>query len=143
MANAANSTLDISFIQHEPGALCTPWMDLTFSENLLLCHRYYAKSNGYATLSPTANDWRGIGFSPGSFVRSSIRWPVTMANNSPSVQIFGADGTPNQVFTDLAGAIAISSISMIDAAGLGTIILASAPASVTGVLGQWNADIGW
>lgn len=141
-ANPAGSTLDIGFVQHEPGPYCSYLMDIPFAKNLQACQRHYAKSVAYDQLSGTANAWSGIGFvSNSTSVRCSIRFPVSMAAAAPAVTIMDNVGTANKVYPDSVGSVAISSVSMIDSEGIGTIILATA-ASYAGVLGMWHASSG-
>ena len=45
-----NSTFDIAFVQHEPGAVCSTFMDKPFSQNLDECLRYFQKSYDLATV---------------------------------------------------------------------------------------------
>src|SRR5262249_52495471 len=48
-AQPVNSTFDLAFIQHEPGALCTSPMELDFATNYDRCLRYYQKTYDYGT----------------------------------------------------------------------------------------------
>jgi hypothetical protein len=52
-ASAANSSFDISFVQHEPGPVCSTFMDKPFSQNLDECLRYYQKTYDYGTKPAT------------------------------------------------------------------------------------------
>ena len=46
-AQPGGSTLDIAFINHEPGPLCTQCIDKPFIQNLDECQRYFGKSYYY------------------------------------------------------------------------------------------------
>lgn len=51
-----NSTLDIAYIGHEPGNICTnPVLDVPFQKSLDECQRYFTKSYPYATKPGTAS----------------------------------------------------------------------------------------
>ncbi len=58
-ASAVNSTFDVAFVQHEPGAVCSTLMDKPFSQNLDECQRYYSKSPSYSALATAANNALG------------------------------------------------------------------------------------
>jgi hypothetical protein len=69
-AQVVNSTFDIAFCQHEPGAQATTLMDKPFTPNLDECQRYFTKSYPYGTKPGTASNTSGMA----SFVNTS---PVT------------------------------------------------------------------
>lgn len=58
-ASPVNSTFDLGFVQHEPGAVCSTLMDKPFSQNLDECQRYYSKSPSYSALATAANNALG------------------------------------------------------------------------------------
>ena len=58
-ASPVNSTFDIAFVQHEPGAVCSTLMDKPFTQNLDECQRYYSKSPSYSALATTPNNALG------------------------------------------------------------------------------------
>jgi hypothetical protein len=47
--NPVGSTFCIGYVQHQPGIICTPYLDKSFDENLDECLRYYQKTWNYAT----------------------------------------------------------------------------------------------
>jgi hypothetical protein len=53
-ASAVNSTYDIAFIQHEPGAQATTLTDKPFTQSFDECLRYFQKTYPYATKPGTA-----------------------------------------------------------------------------------------
>jgi hypothetical protein len=97
-ALAVNSTFDLAFIQHEPGAVCTTPMDCPFTQNYDDCLRYYTKSYGYATL-PGANTSAGqvACIIPGNAnLFTYMPFKKTMAK-TPTVMAYSTDGTVNAV----------------------------------------------
>ena len=54
-----NSTFDIAMIQHEPGSVCSTFIDKPFTQNLDECQRYYSKSPSYSALATAANNALG------------------------------------------------------------------------------------
>ena len=54
-----NSGIYFSFVQHEPGPLCTTLIDKPFSQNLDECLRYYQKSYDYALKPGVASPVNG------------------------------------------------------------------------------------
>ena len=42
-----NSAFDIAFVQHEPGSVCSTFMDKPFTQNQDECLRYYHKTYDY------------------------------------------------------------------------------------------------
>ena len=78
-ANPVNSTIDIAFIQHEPGPVCSQPMDLDWHTNLIRCQRHYCKNAPYASL-PCQGNWMMIGtIVPGSTL-SQVLYPVSGRN---------------------------------------------------------------
>ena len=52
-SKAVNSTFDIAFVQHEPGAECTTLVAKPWQENYEECLRYYCKTYNYNVLPGT------------------------------------------------------------------------------------------
>jgi hypothetical protein len=141
-----NSTFDLAFVQHEPGPLCTQFIDLPFGPNLRSCQRYLAKSWGYSSATPAADgNWRHLGtLVPSSTtVRSFAPFPVEMAK-VPTVTVYDNAGNGNSIYVDYIGQSPVSTINVLKT-GIQNIILASASAQTTPVtvLGNWLADTGW
>ena len=90
-ANAANSTFDLAFIQHEPGPQCTTLIDCPFSGpngNLQACQRYYQKSYSYGTAVGTVTD-NGVqtGIAIAYTACSGLKFSPTMAK-PPTVTLY-------------------------------------------------------
>jgi hypothetical protein len=73
-ASPINSTIDFAYAGHEPGAICTTPLDLSFKDNLLQCQRYFDKSQDY-------------GIKPGTAGPFNVRWSLPGTQN-PSVMTF-------------------------------------------------------
>jgi hypothetical protein len=148
--NCLNTTGSIllAFLQHEPGPVCTPLIDIPFWKNLRACQRYFCKSASYATPLPTSGAnyrWVGTHVTGSTSVRANIHWPVDMAK-VPTVYIYDYLANANQVYLETIGNVAISGYSLNDTAGCGAIALsASQTPTYTGaaVLAQYKADTGW
>ena len=65
-SKAVNSQLQVAFVQHEPGPLCTTLQDKPFSQNLDECMRYYCKSASYEGLPGSPDNGYAVGIHPGS-----------------------------------------------------------------------------
>jgi hypothetical protein len=146
-ASPVNSTFDIAFVQHEPGPLCSQFIDLPFGANLRSCQRYFAKSWGYSGGATPAADgnWIQLGTlvpSTGA-IRSFAPFPVEMAK-VPTVTVYDASGGVNSVHVDYVGASPVSAVNVLKT-GIHDINLASASTLTTpvSVLGYWSADTGW
>ena len=113
-AQAVNSTFDIAFVQHEPGASCTTLIDCPFPQNLEECERYYQKTyqfgdkpgtanaNGAAMIGPiTTPNWGAV-WAPISFKRTMAKIP-TMTAYSPNT---GAINTIRDVGNNADRAVA-------------------------------------
>ena len=148
IAATSGASLYIGYVQHEPGPVCTPPIDIPFWKNLRACQRYFCKSASYNTLLPTSGNnyrWVGTHVTGSASVRANIHWPVDMAAN-PTVSIYDDLANANQVYLETIGNVAISGYSLSDTAGLGAIALSAAQTpTYTGaaVLAQYKADTGW
>jgi hypothetical protein len=148
-AQAANSTFQIGFVQHEPGPYCTPPIDCPFQENLLSCQRYWAKSNGYPRASPTNADWQDLGqflgqaASAQTTIRLGIQFPVEMAK-VPTMTFYDHTTVAGSLYVDGVGSSPVTpqlvTASQCGQAALTTGITYGANSPV---LGQWRADTGW
>ena len=147
-ASPGGSTFDLAFIQHQPGPECGALIELPFEENLSACQRYFCKSNAYANLCPTSNDWTGIGMwiNNSVAIRLNLQFPVEMAK-VPAVTLYDNGVTANAVYPDYYGSKACSAGQFVTTAHCGYCSLNANPGSTgtntCGVLGQWKADTGW
>jgi microcystin-dependent protein len=144
-AQPANATFDLACVQHEPGGSCSQFIDLNFEDNHRACKRYFAKSNQYATITPTANAWSVIGQAvAGTTLRSSIEFPEEMAK-APTMSLYGADASANYVYLDGVGEVAITTPTATTRNVQAIVTTAAYAAAGNGqpVLGMWKADTGW
>jgi hypothetical protein len=99
-ASPVNSTFDLAFVEHEPGALCTTPIDLSFLDNLQDCKRYFQKTWAYGTAvgTPTsANLVAALNITTTQCVNLGIRNLPSMAK-APTVTPYSyVSGTPNTV----------------------------------------------
>jgi hypothetical protein len=97
-----NSTFDLAYVCHEPGALCSnPPMDCPFTQNYHDCLRYYAKSYPFATKAAAINTegyetFQAIPGIAASYWRGKTVFPVLMAK-APTAAIYAYDGSTNAV----------------------------------------------
>lgn len=141
--------LNMFFIQHEPGPVCTEPMDISWEQNYRQCQRYYTKSAPYGT-APNQAMWSFIGPWVGSTaVRTgtSVRWPVELAK-TPTVTMYDNTNTPNQIYMDFNGVrYAVASCSMTSPTRfVEQVNLTTTPSGINAgstALASWTADTGW
>jgi hypothetical protein len=88
----AGATLDLAYIGHEPGALCTTPIDCPFQQNLDDCLRYFDKSYPYGTAigavitNGAANATFPAGYHPWLYVpfKKTMAKTPTIAGYSPA-----------------------------------------------------------
>lgn len=142
-ANPVNSTFDLAYIGHEPGATPNGVIDLDFQTNLLACARYYQKGVAY-NIAPCQGNWKQIGqlVNASTTVRAGVVFRPRMAK-TPTIRMVGTTTTLNQVYVDAVGNVAFSSVST-DSAGIqGVTLSASQSPGFVPVLADWDADTGW
>jgi hypothetical protein len=146
LASPINSTLDLCFLQHEPGPVCTQLMDLDFVSNLDRCQRYFHKTWPYATTIGTANfisvnsaftsQSATYGFGYGAFVREMAKQP-TVTLYSPS------NGVAGNVYDRTSGVLYTGAT----ASGIGTKsfegIVSTAMTAGHILSVHYTADTGW
>ncbi len=145
-ASPVNSTFDIAFIQHEPGPVCNPLIDLPWEENFNRCKRYWCKNYAYAVAVGTASAWMNLGqFASGTTGRLGALFPREMAK-VPTITAYGVAGAINQLYIDSAvGDVAVSSVNA-SAVGLNSATFsASQPTTgnLAAILGNYTASTGW
>src|SRR5258705_3497356 len=100
VSKATSSTVDLAFLQHEPGALCTTPIDCPFEQNYDDCLRYYQKTYNYGVAAgavTTVGAINGPALPNGSpilhtpFKRNLARTPTVLISYSP------VTGTANAV----------------------------------------------
>ena len=142
----AGATFDVAFVQHEPGPLCTTFIDKPFSQNLDECLRYYQKSYSYGTAAGTVIGAGAIDsvvpgtqqpWLPISFKRIMAKVP-TVTPYSPG------NGAANTIRDGTAGADkAITGVNAIGDAGFGGCTVATPNASSWIASVHYTADTGW
>jgi hypothetical protein len=145
-ASAVNSTFDIAFCQHEPGAQATTLIDKPFSQNYDECLRYYAKSYDYGVKGPTNTAVGVVSAMTGSnglYALGTIPFPKTMAK-TPTLTVYAVDGTANAVLQLGAGGNAsVSTILGEGAKGFYGVGFPSAVTVNTPCQMHYTADTGW
>ena len=102
-ASPVNSTFDIAFIQHEPGAVCSTLMDCPFGQNLdgpMGCLRYFCKSWPYAVAVGSTGYSPAIPFTAATSTQAfgSCLWPKRMAK-APTVTFYSpSNGAVNSAY---------------------------------------------
>jgi hypothetical protein len=142
---AVNSTFDIAFIQHEPGAQCTTPIDCPFTQNLDDCLRYYEKTYQYGTApgTVTAAGMRGFlspttaaAYGPASFKKVMAKVPtMTLYNHATGA----ANSVRDQGGIDHASAAA----SGVGDSGFFSLGFTTATTSTQAVYTHYTADTGW
>jgi hypothetical protein len=133
-ASSVGSTLDIAFLQHEPGAVCNPLADIDFDTNYEACLRYFSKSAPYATKPGTDPNGAFRGTVPNTSynVQPAVVFPRIMAK-SPNVTITNYAGL---------GAASVSSITN-NEREITKIVLSASQTGIYSVTFSWYADTGW
>jgi hypothetical protein len=145
-ASPVNSTFDIAFVQHEPGAVCSTLMDKPFTQNYDECLRFFCKSYDLGTIAgstsvPGSRQFVATGALANAF--GSVFYPKPMAKN-PTVVLYNTiTGVANSVQdgggVNHAGA-APSSSGTVGFSGIG---FTTATASAMQVSFHCTADTGW
>jgi hypothetical protein len=145
-----NSTFDIAFVQHEPGALCTTPIDCPFGQNLdgdMGCLRYFTKSYPYGFKAGTVTDqgsiaaWMAAGGQP--FI--PVQFKRTMAK-APSVTLYSPTTGAVNTYRDIGAGVdrAVASIGGIGDGGFSTINPSAAGnAGAWAMQAHYTADTGW
>jgi hypothetical protein len=144
-----NTTLDIGFIQHEPGSQCTPFLDKNFPQNYQECLRYYAKSYAYNLREGSTSGLSGCAYiamgSTWNWNMGNMLWPVEMAK-TPTVRYFNpSTGAANGAYGWPSGAsYTVSSQTPwgITSRGNHGISVTVTPAANDYVAVSWAADTG-
>ena len=146
-ASTVGSTFDIAFVQHESGPTCSTLIDKPFSQNLIECQRYFAKSNSYPTAPGTATTQNEVFFycnNPNLLAMGFTKFPVTMAKQ-PTATIYnsvtGAINSCQEYPSATARAVAAGTVSEGDS-GI-SYFQATSLASGQMVRFQYIVDTGW
>jgi hypothetical protein len=141
------STINIGFVQHEPGAVCTTLIDKPFTQNYDECLRYYQKSYNYTAAAGTAS--ANVGqlqwFQPNvTTCLIPIRFIKPMAKVPTVIGYSPSSGAANSI-RDVTGATdrSISSYNSVGDSGFSGVVLASAPVANAQIQVHYTADAGW
>jgi hypothetical protein len=143
-----NSTFDVAYISHEPGALCSnPPMDCPFTDNYDSCLRYFQKSYDYATAVGTATAIGipilfNIATTAQSSLTSTITFPKSLAKDPTIIGYSNATGTANTC--RMGGAdYTVTSYSNPGQKGFsGVVTSTTVPANTSGFM-HYTSDTGW
>jgi hypothetical protein len=151
-AQPLNTQINLAFIQHEPGSVCTTLIDCPFGTNLdgpMGCLRYYSKSYNYGSQAGGAtylNCASAVCASTNNQVypRCNVRFPKIMAK-IPTVRIFGtANGFLGYISDDISSANVAATANDIGEDGMGSVNCNPTALTAGHVASfQWDADTGW
>jgi hypothetical protein len=148
--NPVNSTIDIAFVQHEPGALCTTPIDKPFTQNYDECLRYYTKSYDYLLAPGTVNSnntvmaFCNVPASGSLYLICSTPFHKPLAKQITPILYSPNTGAINAVRD--TGAAADRAVSAVPASSRGifsTVTLAAAVIGNSSTQFHYTADTGW
>ena len=149
-ASPINSTFDIAFVQHEPGAVCSTFIDKPFTGangNLEECLRYYQKSYNYAERPGTAAAIGAVRYvvpAGGTNPLIPIRFSKVMAKVPTMVGYSYNTGAINNVY-DNTGSVdrAITGANMVADGGFGGFNVTGGASTLWQSMFGYTADTGW
>ena len=147
-ASPVNSIVRLAMVQHEPGALCTTFIDKPFAGangNLDECLRYYCKSYDYGTPIATSGTTSGhIHFLTSANTTWALGWapfPKPMALVPTTLVTYGLTGGANNGSVFGGSAVAVAS-KVFGQKGLNALNITTAQAVGTGIQFHYLADTG-
>jgi hypothetical protein len=144
-SNATGATFDVAFVQHEPGATCSTFIDKPFTQNLDECLRYFQKSWPYATAVGGAIYQGAVGPFVGvstTAANGGIPFPKRMAK-APTVAFYAPNSGAANACTDGNTATALAMNASVTSEG-GIFQLGSTAITAGHVYSvQFTADTGW
>ena len=147
LSKPTNSSLQIAFIQHEPGPVCSIFQDKPFSTNLDECLRYYTKSYNYGVVPGTASSAIGLVNAVVAASQSPVSVPIAFKKimaKTPTVTGYAYDGTINTVRDATASANkAITSTVFPGDSLFGGFNVTSPNAALWQSQFHYTADTGW
>jgi hypothetical protein len=140
-----NATIDIALVQHEPGSVCSTFMDKPWCQNYDECQRYFQKSYGYP-ITPGTSDWPGavsLFCCSTSTANGGINWRKYLAKTPTVIQYYAPNtGTVGTAYDNTSGAaITVSNGPYYDDSGSFQITGAFTVGHTVAV--QYTADTGW
>ena len=147
-ASPVNSTFDIAFVQHEPGPVCSTFIDKPFSQSLDECLRYYCKSYDYATRPGTATSNGRMPFIVPSIAGLNIAagansFPKPMARVPSVINTWAIDGTANSCTDNTNGGNKTTTVTIFSERSFTQFTLGTASTSGALITCQYIADTGW
>jgi hypothetical protein len=143
-----NSSFDIAYVGHEPGAVCTTPQDCPFAQNYDDCLRYYTKSYNYPTIAGTASAGAGSAIFPAFAGNQPYCWQPfkkvmakapTVTGYSPNT---GAINTMRDVSPGNVDRAVTSAVNVGDTGFSGFNITGANAANWIAQF-NWTADTGW
>ena len=148
-ASPVNSSFDIAFVQHEPGSLCTTFIDKPFSQNYDECQRYYQKTYDYGTApgALTATGEQTCMSMAGQHLYLPIRYGKSLAKPASMIVAYNplAASGPNFVYDagNTPQARAVGSIVGNGASGFGGFVLQTPDPAASIYYFHYTADTAW
>jgi len=142
----STTSVEIAFLQHEPGSQSTTLIDKPFTQNLTEVQRYYAKSYDYGTLVGSASAQAGEIFfycnNASAFATGYAPFPVPMAKQ-PNMLIYNpVSGSVNSVQEFPSGTNRTTSSIEINSKGISYLNITSL-ANAQMIRFHYIADTGW
>ena len=146
-ASPLNSTFDIAFVQHEPGAICTTLMDKPFLQNLDECLRYYQKSYQYGNAAGSATFFGGccgqVATNNLTLITPGASFKKIMAK-APTGTVYSESGAVNNVRNATSAVdAAVSGTQYFYDSGIMQVALAASGVAGNVYRYQYIADTGW
>jgi hypothetical protein len=142
-ASPVNSTFDLAFISHEPGAQCSTPMDCPFTKNYDDCLRYFQKSYDYGTAVGSVAPGRAF---PLTFSTTLAPGPVTFHKpmaKVPTATIYNSvTGAANSVQDQSAVNHSGAAAGNLGLSGFGYVNFTTA-AGPGWVFAHYLVDTGW
>ena len=146
-ASPVNSTFQVAFVQHEPGAVCSTFMDKPFIQNLDECLRYFQKTNAYGVVPGTAGSTAGLRNFCALTAATSAYGPASFHKpmaKIPTVTLYRYDNGAINTVVDGAGANhSGAAAANIGDSGFSGIGYTTATSGAMNVFAQYTADTGW
>jgi hypothetical protein len=146
-SKAVNTNFYCSFIQHEPGAVCTTPIDCPFTQNYDDCLRYFCKTYDYGIKPGTvsSNAVCSLISQGNADVSGWIPFPKRLAkvpSGGTAVYNFST-GTIQSIQTRSGSNITVNSINNVGESGFNGFTLASAQVANMPCNFHYIADTGW
>ena len=146
-ASPVNSTFDIAMVMHEPGAVCSTFIDKPFSTNLDECQRYFTRSYDYGVVLPVVNAAGAINFmnpTTSSNVNPYVPFKKTMAKTPTVLTYSTVTGAP-AVVDDTTNGVrrSVSSYINVGQNSFNGVVTTTVAAAAAQYMFHYTADSGW